>query len=174
MPLPIPHRSVPRAAAAACMAVLLVLAGGCRPEAASNADEEKSSATPIARTFGEEVDRSATLAVADLRDRATARDGQPVTVRGPIREVCQKKGCWLALGATDDRPVRVLVPRTENGYGFTVPTDASGEAIVHGTLRVAHLDGSTRDHYADDGATRPDSVELQIAARGIALMQTGQ
>jgi hypothetical protein len=68
----------------------------------------------------------------------------------------------------------VLVPRTDEGYGFTVPTDASGEAIVHGTLQVASLDRSTRDHYAEDGASRPDSVELQIAARGIALMQTGQ
>ena len=156
------------------MAVLLVFAGGCQPEAGSDADEENSSAVPIAQTFGEEVDRSAALAVPALRDRATARDGQPVTVRGPIREVCQRKGCWLALGADGDRPVRVLVPRTDDGYGFTVPTDASGEAIVHGTLRVASLDRSTRDHYAEDGASRPDSVELQIAARGIALMQTGQ
>lgn len=156
------------------MAVLLVFAGGCQPEAASDADEQEPSAAPITQAFGEEVDRSAALAVPALRDRATARDGQPVTVRGPIREVCQRKGCWLALGADGDRPVRVLVPRTDDGYGFTVPTDASGEAIVHGTLRVASLDRSTRDHYADDGASRPDSVELQIAARGIALMQTGQ
>jgi hypothetical protein len=156
------------------MAVLLVFAGGCQPEAASDVDEQEPSAAPITQAFGEEVDRSAALAVPALRDRATARDGKSVTVRGSIREVCQRKGCWLALGNDGDRPVRVLVPRTDEGYGFTVPTDASGEAIVHGTLRVASLDRSTRDHYAEDGASRPDSVELQIAARGIALMQTGQ
>jgi hypothetical protein len=65
--------------------------------------------------------------------------------------------------------VRVLVPRTDEGYGFTVPTDASGEAVVTGTLSVNALDDATRDHYESDGAARPDSVEVQIAARGIEL-----
>ena len=169
MPPPPPHRSLPLAAATACVAVLLVLAGGCQPEAASDAGERASSAAPPTQTFGEDVDRSAAVPATAVPDRAMAYDGKSVTVRGSIREVCQAQGCWLALDTGDHRPVRVLVPRTDDGYGFTVPTDASGEAVVHGTLRVASLDRPTRDHYADDGAARPDSVEVQIAARGIAL-----
>jgi len=68
--------------------------------------------------------------------------------------------------------VRVLVPRIDGGYGFTVPTDASGEAIVSGTLSIQPLDTATRDHYESDGAARPDSVEVQIAARGIKIAPT--
>jgi hypothetical protein len=73
------------------------------------------------------------------------------------------------MDAGTARPVRVLVPRTDEGYGFTVPTDASGEAVVHGTLSIEALDTATRDHYESDGAARPDSVEVQIAARGITI-----
>ena len=73
------------------------------------------------------------------------------------------------MDAGTARPVRVLVPRTDDGYGVTVPTDASGEAVVHGTLSIQPLDPATRDHYESDGAARPDSVEVQIAARGIQV-----
>lgn len=66
--------------------------------------------------------------------------------------------------------VRVLLPRTDDGYGFTVPTDASGEAIVSGTLSIKTLDDARRDHYESDGAARPDGVEVQIAARGITII----
>ena len=62
------------------------------------------------------------------------------------------------------------MPRTDDGYGFTVPTDASGEAIVSGTLSIQPRDTAARDHYESDGAARPDSIEVQIAARGIEIV----
>jgi len=65
--------------------------------------------------------------------------------------------------------VRVMVPRTDSGYAFTVPIDAEGEATVQGTVRLRSLSNDERDHYESDGAARPNSVEVQIAARGIEL-----
>ncbi|NBC85044.1 MAG: hypothetical protein GVY25_02485, partial [Bacteroidetes bacterium] len=44
-----------------------------------------------------------------------------------------------------------------------------GEAMVQGTVRLRSLSNDERDHYAEDGAVRPDSLEIQIAAAGIAL-----
>jgi hypothetical protein len=129
-----------------------------------------SEASPVTgEAYGDAVDAAEAVAVRAVVDSAQALNGKDVTVRGRIAQVCQKKGCWLAMDAGDARPVRVLVPRTEEGYGFTVSTDASGEAVVSGTLSVNALDDATRDHYESDGAARPDSVEVQIAARGIEV-----
>ena len=133
----------------------------------NNAESEK---TPVAsETYGEAVDPKHAVAVRTLVDSAQAYNGADVTVHGRIAQVCAKKGCWLSMDAGTARPVRVLVPRTDDGYGFTVPTDASGEAVVRGTLSIQPLDTATRDHYESDGAARPDSVEVQIAARGIQI-----
>ena len=153
-------------------ALLLVLLTACQGEPASpDASPETAPDPEVAQTFGATVDLSAAISVADLRGAPGRYDSTQVTVRGRISEVCQMKGCWLALDAGEARPVRVLVPRLDDGrYGFTVPTSAHGEAIVTGTVRTATLNDATRDHYADDGATRPAATEIQIAADGIALL----
>lgn len=130
----------------------------------------ETETTPVAsETYGEAVDAKQAVAVRTIVDSARAYNGADVTVHGRIAQVCAKKGCWLSMDAGTARPVRVLVPRTDDGYGFTVPTGASGEAVVRGTLSIQPLDMATRDHYESDGAARPDSVEVQIAARGIQI-----
>ena len=151
--------------------VAAVILGACRsePSATDPSDFSAEVQTSKVQTFGEEVPTDEAVPVKTLADNPAAHDGRTVTLSGRITQVCQKKGCWLALDAGDARPVRVLVPRTDEGYGFTVPTDASGEAVVTGTLSVNALDDATRDHYESDGAARPDSIEVQIAARGIEL-----
>lgn len=156
-----------------CLLLLSVVAlTACQTadESPTPGDGEMAPASQDAReTYGETVMAERVLPVRTLLDSARALEGQEVVVKGRIAHVCQKKGCWLAMDAGDARPVRVLVPRTEEGYGFTVPKDASGEAVVSGTLSVNLLDNATRDHYESDGAVRPDSVEVQIAARGIEI-----
>jgi hypothetical protein len=137
------------------------------PALDEGADSDPTSAT--SETYGESVDAHQAIPVRTAVRSAQEYDGADVTVQGRIAQVCAKKGCWLAMDAGTARPVRVLVPRTDEGYGFTVPTDASGEAVVHGTLSVKALDTATRDHYESDSAARPDSVEVQIAARGITI-----
>ena len=160
--------------------VLLILASlfavfafsACQSDDQALAPENsvETETTPVtSETYGEAVDPKQAVAVRTVVDSAQEYDGSDVTVRGRIAQVCEKKGCWLSMDAGTARPVRVLVPRTDDGYGFTVPTDASGEAVVHGTLSVQPLDPATRDHYESDGAARPDSVEVQIAARGIQI-----
>jgi hypothetical protein len=92
-----------------------------------------------------------------------------VTVAGRISTVCQKKGCWLALDTGTAVPIRVLVPRTDEGYAFTVPTTLTGRATVTGTLRIATLDANTRKHLTEDGAEAARAREVQIVATGIRV-----
>jgi len=151
--------------------VAAVILGACRSEPSAT-DPSRSSGevqTANVNTFGMDVPTNDAVPVKTLADQPAAHDGQTITVRGRITQVCQKKGCWLALDAGDARPVRVMVPRTDSGYAFTVPIDAEGEATVQGTVRLRSLSNDERDHYESDGAARPNSVEVQIAARGIEL-----
>ena len=144
----------------------------CQSEDQAPATDQGADAdvAPVAsETYGEAVDPKQAVAVRTIVDSAQTYNGAEVTVHGQIAQVCAKKGCWLSMDAGTARPVRVMVPRTDDGYGFTVPTDASGEAVVRGTLSIQLLDTATRDHYESDGAARPDSVEVQIAARGIQI-----
>jgi len=144
----------------------------CQSGDKAPATEERAdaNAAPVtSETYGEAVDAKQAVPVQAVVGSAQEYDGADVTVHGRIAQVCAKKGCWLSMDAGTARPVRVLVPRTDDGYGFTVPTDASGEAVVSGTLSIKTLDTATRDHYESDGAARPDSVEVQIAARGIEI-----
>ena len=116
--------------------------------------------------------------------------GQTITVEGRITEVCQKKGCWLALDATPGRPVPIASwspsrARTQKkgcwlaldgDYTFTVPTDVSGaRAVVQGQLKAATLSPGTQRHLAEDAGESPTGEELapqqelQIIASGVRI-----
>jgi hypothetical protein len=162
------HRALVLVSLTLAVAALL---GACRsePSATDPSDSSAEVQTSRVQTFGQEISTDEAVPVETLADDPAAHDGRTVTVSGRITQVCQKKGCWLALDAGDTRPVRVMVPRTDSGYAFTVPLDAEGEATVQGTVRLRPLSNEERDHYAGDGAERPDTLDVQIAAAGIAL-----
>lgn len=100
------------------------------------------------------------LSPDDLVARAGELEGKTVTVEGPVREVCQKAGCWLTLAAADGQTVRVNVPKDESGdYAFTFPTDASGERVrLAGQLAVETESVEDQRHYAEDGGASAAEV----------------
>ncbi len=139
-----------------------VLAGACQSEPSSPPD----AAAQDVQTYGASVDTAA----AEVAAKPSRLADTTVTVQGRISTVCQKKGCWLALDTGTAMPIRVLVPRTDDGYEFTVPTTLAGEATVTGTLRTVELDSTTQNHLAEDGAASARAREVQIAATGIRVV----
>jgi len=142
---------------------ITVIAGACQPEPSSAPDA-------TVQTYGASVDTASAQAAADVAANPSALDGATVTVRGRISSVCQKKGCWLALETGTATPIRVLVPRTDDGYEFTVPTTLSGQATITGTLQTVELDAATQKHLEEDGAAPARAKEVQIAATGIRVV----
>jgi hypothetical protein len=139
---------------------------------------EAAAPAPSATTNGAEVDAARALPVEAVVADVEAYDGQPVTVEGRITEVCQMKGCWLAMDAGDGTPVRILTERKpEGGYVFTVPTDVSGRhAVVHGTLAVETVSAEERRHLAEDGGAAKAEAqaldaapEVRLTARGVRI-----
>jgi hypothetical protein len=147
---------------------LLVVMAACQSGAPDVASED-------AQTYGETDGIANAVAAADVAEAPDAHLDQPVTVEGRVTQVCQRKGCWLALD-TGGAPIRVHVARTDAGdYAFTVPTDlGDARATVRGTLQRVTLDAATQRHMADDAgadtaAELQPATELQIIASGIII-----
>ena len=109
---------------------------------------------------GPAVDIATALAAPDAHDDA------PGKFSGRIVEVCQKKGCWVML-ESGGKVARVMA----KDHGFAVPKDASGPAVVYGTLSRIELSEKQAAHFAED-AGREGAVQRQeyrIEATSIAI-----
>jgi uncharacterized protein YdeI (BOF family) len=147
-----------------CVSALLgiaMMAGACQSESAPNA---------TVQAYGDNVREASARTASTVAAAPSQFEGTTVTVRGRISTVCQKKGCWLALETGTAMPIRVLVPRTDDGYEFTVPITLTGQATVTGTLQTVELDAATQKHLEQDGAAPAQAQEVQIAATGIRVV----
>ena len=117
---------------------------------------EPRDVTPAAaayEAFGEAFEPVDAVPVRAVVAEPARFVGQAVKVEGTVREVCRMKGCWLTLDAGDGRYVRVSVPREDDGYVFTVPTDIDGRrVVVSGLLEEAVLTADEQRHLAEDAA----------------------
>lgn len=99
----------------------------------------------------------------------------PLTVRAKVKEVCQKKGCWMIL--TDGKAtVRV----TFKDYAFFMPKDLAGHVVVvHGVLSEEVLTEADARHYAEDAGKskreiariKGDQRELSFEATGVRIVR---
>ena len=154
---------------------VIMIAGACQSESSSGLESSSGSqptsgSDATVRTYGTSVEKASARAASEVAAAPSALDGETVTVTGRISTVCQKKGCWLALDTGTAMPIRVLVPRTDEGYEFTVPTTLAGQATVVGTLQTVTLDTATQEHLAEDGDASANTREVQIVATGIRVV----
>jgi len=65
-----------------------------------------------------------------------------------VKDVCQKKGCWMALQLPDEKESFVKF----KDYAFFVPFNSAGqEAVVSGKAFVSEVSVAQLRHYAKDG-----------------------
>jgi hypothetical protein len=106
--------------------------------------------------------------LADVSAEPDRFQGRPVLVRGRVRDVCQKKGCWMVV---DDGTAHARVRFAD--YAFFVPKDSSGkEAWVEGAVSVRTLSRREARHYAGE-STREDPSEVDGPRREIDITATG-
>lgn len=92
--------------------------------------------------------------------------GEPGKYSGRVTEVCQQRGCWMVL-ADGESFARVVVP----DHAWELPRDASGRAVVYGTMELAELDAGTAEHLAKDGLSGARAgEELRIVATSVELL----
>ena len=119
-----------------------------------------------AADFGAPLPEGDAIDIATAAADPAAVTGEPALYRGRITEVCRKQGCWVVL-ESDGHSARVMA----KDHGFSVPEDASGEAIAYGVLEVEPVSPEHARHLVeDDGASAPAAQELRIVATSIRIL----
>ena len=106
--------------------------------------------------------RALSAALGHAEDGAASR---PMRYTGRVGKVCQKQGCWMTL-IDGEATARVMT-----GHRFALPADASGNAIVYGTLERRELDAKTAEHFAKESdATAAPGEEYRIDALAVRIL----
>lgn len=150
-----------------------VLADG---PAVSGHEREPSAAVPVQQTaegsvYGALLPQStpAPVSIDTLMANPAEHLGKAAAFSGRITQVCQKMGCWLVLTGEEGGFARVAM----RDHAYSVPKDASGPAIVYGTVSEKVHSSEEIAHLVKDGAKAPAPRELSIDAASVVIGKAG-
>ncbi len=109
------------------------------------------------QSFGAQISDDEVLTAAQMAEKykgLTPGDTVNVKFTSTVKDVCQKKGCWMNLAMGDaETMVRF------KDYGFFMPKDIAGqEVIVSGKAYVEEMSVDDQRHYAEDGGKSADEI----------------
>jgi Domain of unknown function (DUF4920) len=129
---------------------------------------------PARRYFGQKIKEKNPIVSTQLIQRMGSTDSLYTQVKGPIRGVCQKKGCWMTVDIGNNQTMRV----TFKDYGFFVPLESTGNiALMEGFAKRTTTTVAQLRHYAEDAkkskaevdAITEDQVAVTFEAVGVIL-----
>jgi len=86
------------------------------------------------KKYGKDLTLKETTKISDIYANPDAFNGKTVKVRGAIVEVCEMKGCWIALAS--DKEFQQMRFKVDDGV-IVFPLDAKGlTATVEGVVTV--------------------------------------
>ena len=123
--------------------------------------EKHSNRTPVQvqsttyNLYGDAFETDSILSLNELSQKIEKiGDTLQLTLKGTIKEVCTKKGCWITLSMENDSEMMVRF----KDYGFFVPLDASGEVLIHGKAFISETSVDDLRHYAEDAGASDDEI----------------
>ncbi len=139
--------------------IVMSVALGCKNEKSEKtAAEETTEEIAVAYTsLGEKISDDLVLSKSEMAEKyQNLKLGDTLAIKfaSEVKEVCQKKGCWMKLDMGDgDAMVRF------KDYGFFMPKDIAGkEAIVAGKAYVEEMSVEDQKHYAEDGGATDEEI----------------
>ena len=106
--------------------------------------------------FGQKISAKGALEAAALPAKLAEakRDSVYIKVSGPVKAVCQMKGCWMTMDV-NGQPMRIRF----KDYAFFVPKDCAGRtAVIEGWAFQKVTTEAERRHYAEDAGKPADEV----------------
>lgn len=132
--------------------------------------ERPGTGTPVpeGEEFGEGITLEEILPLREVAARPDAFADRAVLVEGEVRDVCQRRGCWMVLS---DGSARVQVRFKD--YGFFVPKDAAGRrALVEGSVKSDVLSEADARHYAEE-SQHTDPAQIDGPQSVVSLIASG-
>ncbi|RAR47416.1 DUF4920 domain-containing protein [Flavobacterium lacus] len=128
----------------------------CKKEEVKEVAEVK---TENFKTFGDSISADGVISREDLLAKyETLKEGDTIEVkfRSDIKDVCQKKGCWMNMSLNEDKNAFVRF----KDYGFFMPLNAAGsEAIVNGKAFISVETVDELKHYAKDAGKSQAAID---------------
>jgi hypothetical protein len=111
------------------------------------------------KVFGDSISKDGAISKEELLAKfETLKEGDTIEVkfRSEIKDVCQKKGCWMNMSLTEDKNTFVRF----KDYGFFIPLNAAGsEAIVNGKAFISVETVDELKHYAKDAGKSEAAID---------------
>lgn len=133
---------------------LLILIISCQNQP-KQVQVDTEASLPVNAFFGNKITEDGALEISGLREKMIGFDSMNLKLSATIEEVCQVKGCWMTL-QNGDESMRV----TFRDYGFFVPKDAMGKAVVvEGTVYMDTTSVADLKHFAEDAGKSEEEIE---------------
>lgn len=111
------------------------------------------------KSFGDSITADGVISKEELLAKfETLKEGDTIEVkfRSEIKDVCQKKGCWMNMSLNEDKNTFVRF----KDYGFFMPLNAAGsEAIVNGKAFISVETVDELKHYAKDAGKSQEAID---------------
>ena len=111
------------------------------------------------QSFGDSITAEGAITKEELLAKfETLKEGDTIELkfRSEIKDVCQKKGCWMNMNLSDDKNTFVRF----KDYGFFMPFNAAGsEAIVNGKAFISVETVDELKHYAKDAGKSQVAID---------------
>ena len=124
-----------------------------------------SSTLTLAQTgtnYGKPVAVKKAIDVPKLTKAMEVKDQWTGVVKGTVKEVCKREGCWLRL---DDGTENGIMIRMKD-HEFTVPKDIDGKTVyVFGTAKKTTTSVKLLKHYAEDAGKTKEEIDAIIAPK---------
>jgi len=135
---------------------------------AFSAGAEAEMALPSGEDYGAGLTLEETTPLREVVSRPELHLDRTLLVKGRIRDVCQKKGCWMILTDGDSR-MRVRFA----DYGFFVPKDCIGkDAYVEGRAAREEIGEKEARHYEAESSDG-DPSKIHGPQRVVTFTATG-
>lgn len=109
------------------------------------------------QAYGEEISDEEVITASEMTEKyKSLKPGDTVNVKfaSTVKEVCQKKGCWMYLDMGEEQAMVRF-----KDYEFFMPKDITGqEVIVNGKAFVEEMSVEDQRHYAEDGGKTADEI----------------
>ncbi|MGQ8868551.1 DUF4920 domain-containing protein [Myroides sp. TSA_177.3] len=144
------------------LGLLALATTSCAKKQEQQATEEVATTpTKEYETFGQDLDAQLPVLSKEEMwskfDHLKEGDTLQVAFTSTIKEVCQKKGCWMQVDLDQDKSSFVRF----KDYGFFAPMNAAGhEVVMQGKAFVSVVSIDELKHYAKDAG----KSEAEIAA----------
>lgn len=125
------------------------------------------------QSFGNEISDEMVLTEKEMLAKyENLKPGDTISVKftSNVKDVCQKKGCWMNLDMGEEEAMVRF-----KDYGFFMPKDISGQdIIVNGKAYVEEMSVEDQRHYAEDAGKSVDEIAAITAPkRTLALEADG-